>query len=286
MAIEVTYLKTGKWVAVDGSLFQYYYGEDFNPINNTRPSSWDTATAYEETTNFNLSGFQVWNEIWCTVLVIKNTGSSTESWSSLSGIFQRYSWWWQTTWTYNFGSDSLGAWGEYAAYLYYGIDEDEVRPWYTRYRIIFDSSAFSATSPEFTVSNLSFDSSPHPCWYLRLEWWNLCFTDAYYSSTRWFKHIINRDPSYSEYVWSDSKWHIWLPTTSTDNHIYYVDNNWYKRRTNPSQPRYDTGDAYAWSGAKWHIWVSDAWDMEWWAWHLCYVNNQWYKRRITNWWVS
>lgn len=286
MAIEVTYLKTGKWVAVDGSLLQYYYWEDFNPINEQFPSSWNSVTAYEETTNFNLSGFQIWNEIWCTVCVVQNTGSSSETMSSLSGIFQRYSWWWQTTWTYYFGSETLEPGGMYAAYLYYGIDDDEVRPWYTRYRVIFDSSAFSGTSPEFTVSNLSFDSSLHPSWYLRLEWWNLCFTDAYYSSTRWYKHIINRDPSYWEYVWSGSKWHIWLPTTSTDNRIYYVDVDWYKRRTNSSQPRYDTGDAYAWSWAKWHIWVSDAWDMEWWAWHLCYVNSLWYKRRITNWWVS
>lgn len=289
--ITVHYSWTGKSLVYNWSTAYTIFGRDFNPrpsdIPNP-PSNWNENTVRASwETSFNLSWFQYWNEVcfWTYVLEFEDFSWDVDITEDMS--FQKYTWWWQNAWwtgsNYYNTSDGTLRW----TYWYVWIDDDEIWTDATQYRFLIQVYGWGVSTEftiPFTISGLSFDYTRHPAWYLWVEWQNLCYTDASYSSTRWYKHKINYDGAYS---WgSGSPWYIWLPTSSTDDHIYYTDANWYVRRTQNSQPRFDEGDAYAWSGNAWYLWVSDGyWSEDWYA-HLCYVNNQWYKRRIINWWVS
>lgn len=293
MSISTYAIQTGKSLTFNWSTAYTIYGRDFNPRQSDipdPPSDWDSNTIRASwETSFNLSWFQYGNEVCFCVATFHFSGENLRNTDiDITMVFQKYSGGWQNAWwvyydTVKFNSASWMQW----KWRYVWIDSDEIWDDATQYRFLVQVSGWweyeEFTAP-FTISNLSFDTTRHPSWYLWVEWQNLCYTDASYSSTRWYKHKINYDGAYS---WgSGSPWYIWLPTSSTDDHIYYTDANWYVRRTKSSQPRFDEGDDYAWSGNAWYLWVSDGyWAEDWYA-HLCYVNNQWYKRRIINWWVS
>lgn len=268
------------------------FGKDFNPRQSDLPM-WDPEMTTSWETSYDLSWFQAWNEVcFCALVLYIDWLSGVEI--SYTMRFQKYVWWWQNAWWTDSFTDSAsysGYW--YSLWYYVGVDWDEIWTDATRYRFLYDISGWgvhTTTSAEFTVSWLSFDSSLHPAWYLRVQWTQLCFTDWTWgwtpSNKQWYKHIINIDSSYpATNVWSWNAWHIWLPDNSSDDHIYYVDANWYKRRTKASQTWWDEDYAYAGSNKKWYMWVSDGDVSSYGYGHLCYVNNAWYKRRICNWWI-
>lgn len=275
MGYTVTYNRIWKWITDDNGSYNIY-GVDFNP------DIWDdwmlewSLSVKNSTTSFDLSNFQHWTEVWCSVVRIEfDSAYSGRLW----GDFERYDWSWRYSWYFSWNRSGI-TWTD--IYMYFWVDDDEVRPWYTKYRIHYYSTdwVIDFYSPEFTISGLSFDSSLHDSWYMRVEWSHLCYTDATHWS-RGYKHIIAYDSSYSTSVWSDNKWYIRLD--SSDNlRIYYVDRNWYRRRTYSSDTWYGW-NRNVWSSNKWYMWVSNWSSQEDWYGYLCFIAPNWSKRRILNW---
>lgn len=284
-----------KWITIDGSVMQVFYWDDFNPVQFSRPSSLSSVWTTWTTTNFDLSWFQPWHEVWCHVRLI-DLGSSY-SWT-LYWEFLRSSDWnsWQNLWTMAWDV-SASSWQYWAWYAYFWVDWDEIWDWYNYYKMHLTwLSDIDFESPTFTVSNLNIDSTDHYAWYIRVEWSHLCFVDAshYYRWTygrEWFKHKIAYDGNFSQYVWTEYSWMMWLETDVV-RRIYYVDQYWYKRRTYEASNRFWYPSwqwKSVWSNYKWKIYVSDSWDAEDWYAHLCFVNQNWYLMRILNWppsWVA
>ena len=278
MALQFTYCKIWKWVMTDWSLFYDFYGKDFNPNVPSMSSSLTSAWIYDETSTFNLTWFQPWHEVWCSVAIITNNDTSSRT-QYVSVSFQQNN---STTWTYNFGNVTVWpnwAWKVY--YVYFWIDYDEIWSGISSYKVIWDMLDDSAQA-SFSVSGLSIDSTKHSPWYLWIEWNHLCYTDATYSSTKWYKHKIQYD-SYT--WWSWEPWYIWIPTSSTDQRIYYTDAYWTVRRTHVASDRYSP----TWTPNTWYVGTQYAWkmrvptwDMEDGYWYLCYVDSWWYKRRMWN----
>ena len=282
MATSVHNSWVGKSLIIDWSTFFTFYWQDFNPNLPSRPSSWSSVTTSWET-SYNLSWFQVGNEVCCCVVVFLNdsqTDSVYMSWDmdfqkSYNGSTYYSAWWSDSSWR------SVGANSRNAVYYYVGIDDDEIWLWETYYRFHIEWSSTDGSHDKidipFTVSNLSFDDSLHKSWYFRVESNYLCYTDW----TRWsrgYKHKINYDTGYS--WWSGDPWYVWIPS-SNDNHIYYTSSNGTVRRTHISSSWY--GWSYSPSWAKpWMIWVSD-WGYKDWYGYLCYVNSRGELRRIWNW---
>ena len=270
------YHKIWKWIEIDWSTFYTFYWQDFNPNVPSIPA-FTSAWASQETSNFNLVWFQPWHEVWCLVLVF----NMDVSWSLyIESEFQAYIWGWQTTWS---GSRTYSVTTtQYMTYIYFWVDDDEIRDYSSQYRIVVNREFSDWTwenwiKTDFTVSNLSIDSDFHTSWYLWVEWENLCYTDWVHHDL-WYKHKIQRD-SYNWGSWTP--WHIRIPNSSTQKRIYYVDAYWTVRRTHVASDRYG-GWWYVWSSYAGSIRVPTG-DMEYWYWYLCYVDSWGYKRRLGNW---
>lgn len=285
MATSVHNSWVGKSMLIDESTFFTFYWQDFNPNVPSRPSEWQSVTTSWET-SYNLSWFQVGNEVCCWVFVFLNDSQTDSVYISWDMDFQKsyngstyYSAWWSDS---SWGSVSKNS--RFATYYYVGVDDDEIWLWETYYRFHIEWSSTDWNSwtinIPFTVSNLSFDDSLHKSWYFRVEWNYLCYTDW----TRWsrgYKHKINYDTGYS--WWSGDPWYVWIPS-SNDNHIYYTSANGTVRRTHVSSSWYGYyWGNYAPSWAKsWMIWVSDGGYEDWYG-YLCYVNSRGQLRRMWNW---
>lgn len=278
MAVTVDTNEIWKWFNIDWSLFFNFYGQDFNP---TVPQiqGWEAATIYQWTTSFDVSDFQPWHEVGCWMWVI-----SPNWWTGRvrMDFYQNNSPSWFYTSTYIDDASAV----QWMWYIYFWIDKDEVRPWYSSYKVHYYSVDWQVDfwSPTFTVSSLSIDSTLHPAWYLWVEWSHLCYTDntgdEIWQNWYGYKHKIAYDNGYSYNVWGSNKWYIWLDTDNSLR-IYYVDAVWVRRRTYASKERYGW-DVRVWSSNKWYmwVWVDRAED---WYWHLCFIAPNWSKRRILNW---
>lgn len=287
MGATCTYHKIWQWIEFDWSELFNFYWEDFNPNVPSIPSSWTSAGVSNETSTFDLSAsnWQPWHEVWCMVALFE-ASADWEGVVHTENYFQAYrNWSWRTTWEYDMDLNmDLGQ--PWMYYVYFGIDYDEIWSYSTDYRIRTDRTAENGWGSwteytYFTVSWLSIDDEPHNAWYMWVEWRYLCYTDASYTGTSWFKHKIAYDGSRSEYVWTDNAWYIRLD--SGDNQrIYYVDSSWMKRRTYPSSQWYG-GNANVGSSNRWYMWVSDWFSQEDWYAHLCFIAPNWNKRRILNW---
>lgn len=271
-----TYWAVWKWVAVDWSTWYTFYGKDFNPNVPSFPSGWETIRCSDETSSFNLSWFQPWNEVWCYVWNVNTWWVTWRLYVEFS--LKRGG---STVWTYDqtFYTDSNPVW---AWYVYFWVDDDEIWTESGSYTIVFNrefrpdwwsTEWESWLTTNFIVTNLSFDDSLHKSWYLWVEWRYLCYTDAVWGS-RGYKHKINYD-SYT--WWSWYPWYIRVPSW-TSWYIYYTDEYWTVRRTHFGDERY--GWSKYWT--RWYIYVSDG-GYEDWYWYLCFVDGNWELRRMGNW---
>lgn len=280
MALTIDYCELWKWLKIDWSTFYTFYGKDFNPNVPTLPN-WDTFEADDITNSFNLLWFQPWHEVGCSVV---NFTDIDISWAYLFFYFYQWNQTSYPSWVNDFWYQSFGSYNTYAYYAYFWIDDDEIWNGYSTYKYtwVITTDRYDASSSarlaeytgSFSVSNLSFDDSLHPSWYLWVEWNYLCYTDAVHGS-RWYKHKINYDTGYS--WWSGDAWHIWVGSW-TAWRIYYTDAYWDVRRTHLAD------SWYGWRryGSSWYIYVSDG-DYTEWYWYLCFVDGNGELRRIWNW---
>ena len=280
-----------KWITIDGSVKQEFYWIDFNPNPFSRPSSFQEIWTTWTTTSFNLWGFQPWHEVGCYVfrLIFDSTSSGTLRWE-----FLRYNSWRESAWAYTW---NVNGETDFAWYMYFWVDDDEIRPWYTSYKVhLYGLNSVDEESPTFTISSLSFDDTLHSAWYLWVGWSSLCYTDCtwweLWNRNRWYKHMIAYDGNYSHFVWTEYSWMIWIDPNEA-RRIYYVDKYGYERRTYEANNWYGYSSwqwKYVSSDYKWKIrcpWNND--DMEHGYGHLCFVNNAWYVMRILNWppsWIA
>ena len=280
MATNILYEWAGKSLIVNNDTFFTFYGKDFNPNIPSRPSPryWDQTMASWET-SYDLNWFSVGNEVCCGFFIFWNTDLDNIVYVSWDMDFQKsyngstyYSTGWKESKSMYIQPDNSD-W----AYYYVWVDSDEIWIWETYYRFHVEWSSTDGSTGTinipFTVSNLSFDDSLHPSWYLWVEWNYLCYTDAT-EWNRWYKHKINYD-SYT--WWSGDPWYIRVPE-NTSWYIYYTDANGRVRRTHFADERY--GWSRYWT--PWYIYVSNG-NYTQWYWYLCFVDGNWELRRMWNW---
>lgn len=285
MALTTDTFWIWKWIAIDWSTLFTIYGKMFDPNVPDAPSSYSRVSLVDESYSYNLSWFQPWLEVCVCCLEVGNETSSTISWS-IQCTLQQWTWWdWEDGDTIYFWYFDIEPTRWYFNYMWVWIDPDEIRPWISQYRFHW-VACWQDFYKTFTVSNLSFDDVEHPAWYLWVEWNNLCYVPpSIYSgsSDTGYKHIIEYDEWYSGWSWEP--WYIWIPSSSSDHHIYYV---------TEYGTVYRTKESYAWSwwsssagsNKSWYIRMtpSTSWTPEQ-AWYnyLCYVDGWWYKRRMGVW---
>lgn len=286
MALSTDTFWIWKWIAYDWSTLFTIYGKMFDPNVPAAPSSYSTVSLVNEAYSYNLSWFQPWLEVCVCCLEVWNQTSDTISWNIQCTLQQwtgsdRQDWTTISFWYFNIDPTR-----RYSNYMWVWIDPDEIRPWITQYRFHWEA-CWQDFYKAFTVSNLSFDDNPHPAWYLRVEWTNLCYVPpSIYSgsSSTWYKHMIQPDLWYSWSSWKDPGY-IWIPSSSSDHHIYYVNEYWIVCRTKES---------YAWSWWSSNVWSNKSWYIRMppstslvperaWYNYLCYVDSGWYKRRMGVW---
>lgn len=286
----------------DGNTLQIY-GNEFNPNRPANLTSERDTLVYNATTSFNLWWFQPGNEVcafgyrllrdwyWPTSSKTQNItqellrSSDWSSWSAgwtLSESFYRSSISYEEDW-----EQWINHW------VYFWVDKDEIRTNYTYYKFHVTSSdwLYDFFSPTITTSNLTFDTSLHDAGFMWVEWAFLCYIDNTWweagNTNKWYKHLILYDTWYD--WWYVGTWYagsIWMETDVV-RRIYYVDENWVKRRTHEAQNRFGYPNwqwSYVGTGYKWCIWISWNYDdAANWYWYLCFVNNSWYKMRLWNW---
>lgn len=283
MATTVNYSWVGKSLIIDWSTFFTFYGQDFNPNIPSFPSGWNSVTTSWET-SYNLSWFQVGNEVCCWAFVFSNNSSTDSISLSRTMDFQKSGngWTYYSAWWTESGSGSTAPGTLFARYYYAGIDDDEIWLGETYYRFHIERTSSDGSSGTinipFTISNLDFDDNLHTAGYLWIEWNYLCYIDWTRNGSG-YKHKINYDIWYN--WWSGTPWYLWIPSSSGDNHIYYTSAWGTVRRTHISSSWYWGNYAPAWAKT-WMIWVSDG-DYTEWYWYLCYVNWAWQLRRMWNW---
>lgn len=289
MANSISYYEVWKWFEVGGTNYPIYWVMFDPPYWNVRPSWYFTFSATNTFSSVDLSNFQQWHEV--CVYCVKISVDTAATNQKVITWFKQYRWsgsrYTPLQFYYN---DDFEAWYDYCYYMWVGVDPDEVWPDYTNYKFFVEvNDGELYAEKEFTVSNLSFDTTPHPAWYMWVEWSYLCYVPpSYYSgsSTTWYKHRINPDTWYSwSNVWTDKAWSIRIPSSSWDHHIYYVNEYGVVARTKSSYTRDDT-NVYVGSDSAWSIWLipsTSSWPEQVWYNYLCYVDGWWYKRRMGIW---
>lgn len=291
MSVTLTYREVWEWVAANGVELINYYWNDFNPTNPSLPSPLTSMAATNITSSFDLTNFQPWHEVWCAVFWLENDWDSAVSFT-LYWDFQRYAnWSRETTWSFPWSDTIQPNWWYYYWWMYFGVDDDEIRDWYTNYRIRWRWAAWWETIwplyTAFTVYNLNIDSNLYTPWCLWIEWDHLCYTDStWYESWHdgyWYLHRIAYDSDYYIPVGTEYAWSIWFENQwiTAMRRIYYVTEDWYLTRTYWYQQWYGTPSS-PWTQYAWCIRVP-TWDMQYWYWHLCYITADWEKLRVLNW---
>lgn len=292
MALTVIYNNIWKWLSVDWSVVFDVYWKMFDPNLPSVPS-YDEISVHNPTTSFNLLWFQPWLEVSLWLIEIANRTSSYIEWVAYCYMQQRIWGSWVTAdssevylWWVDLPAESGGEYYLQSFWVWMWVDPDEYRPWITEYRYKWELAWDTFYSPTVTISNLSFDTSAHTAWYLWVEWDNLCYVPpSYYSgsSNTGYKHIIMEDYWYSG--GSGDPWYIWIPSSSSDHHIYYVTANGYVHRTKESY-EWSGGSSYVWSDKSWYIRMTPSTSSrpeQAWYNYLCYVDWGGYKRRMGVW---
>ena len=263
--------------------------QDFNP-NFWSHWSWSYTNqsdvyVWSQTTSFDLSGMQNWHEVCVALRMYENDSWSTQT-NSMAIRWEKSTDWWSTyslIYLYDYGSRTLSdSYWEFF-YSYIGIDWDEIWDDTTYYRVRFLQNWAVSHTINFTTSNISINSTLRNAWYMWVEWSYLHYIDWSKWNWKWYEHKIDVDSSYSSYVWTDHKWYIRLDDSGSYNRrIYYIDENWYKKRTYEADNRYWWATS-VWTNSKWYMrtpWIVSA--SNWYAYN-CFIWNNWYKYRIMNW---
>lgn len=283
MALSVTYMEVWKWFNYNGTVYNLY-GAMFEPFDHPSGSRYEF-NAVDTFQSVSLSWFQQWNEVCVCCVILQNSWSTSET-ANIRFWFEQYDWGWvDKMWPYVY-YDTLNAWYEYAYRTRVWIDPDEIRPWIWMYRYYFTVN-WETTYKSFTVTSLSFDTTPHQAASLWVEGANLCYVPPCIysgSSNTWYKHIIQTDSWYNwGNVGTDKAWSIWIPSSQSDHHIYYVNQYWIVNRTKESyaRPSYDSQTWNAWyirmTPSTSSIPEQTGYN------YLCYVDGWWYKRRMGVW---
>ena len=286
------WLHTGDWsFYVYWKMFQPYDWADL-----FRSSwSWDEVYALNETSDFNLSWFQQWNEVFGWMILVSNQSSSSIT-CEFTVYLDQYVWWsWWTPDTstlYRYETikwkTDTDTWANALAFWMW-VDPDEIRPWISQYRLRLYAESTLLATKILNVSNLDFDTTVCNAWYLWVEWSNLCYVPPCYyswSSDTWYKHKIQYDTGYAWATWQ-TPWMIWIPDDSSDHHIYYTTRNWTVLRTKESYARVPTASTS--SSRRWHIWLtpSTSYSTEETGYnYICYIDYSWVKRRLWTWEVD
>ena len=293
MAVSCTELNVWKWMRFNSHSYNLYWVM-FDPWYILPTEEWDKSTFYiiNQTSNFDMTWFQQWNEVCVSLACIENTWSSTESfyWHY---YFEQLVGWTRTVWVDYYFYDTLEAGEYFKQYVWVWVDPDEFRPWITTYRYRVSLWWYSTTA-QITASNRNYDTTVCDAPYIRVEWANLCYVPPCYyswSSTTGYKHKVQYDTWYSWATWQ-TPWMIWIPSSSSDHHIYYVTSNWVVMRTKES---------YKWEWTTWSWGTSAGSNKSWFIWntpstssipettwynYLCYVDWWGYKRRLWVWEVD
>lgn len=292
MALECDYLEVWKWFVFNDDSYQIYWVM-FDPAYST-PWSWDTFEAENITSTFNMSWFQQWLEVAVAVWHIHNDSESSVSFNYTVYFDQRKNGSWVNTLSFT-KSGNLWAWYWLWWNQWFWVDPDEFRPNVDDYRVRL-SVDWNTTSQYFSTSNWGFSPTVCNAGYLWVENLYLCYVPPCYyswSSSTWYKHIIQYDDWYSwSYAWTENAGKIWIPSSSSDHHIYYVTRYWYVYRTKESYKwRWTTGNGwyYVDSDKAWFIWMppSNSYDSEpTWYNYLCYIDWWWYRRRMWVWEIT
>jgi len=275
MALTATYFQL--WTGVDnqnGTTFEIT-GKDFNP---SEPTSFFQWSAYRRTNAAptNLTGYRYWHEI--VVAVAERTNNT---WAVITAELKiAFLMPWGNVWTYSFGSQTLAAgWWWYTWYSYAGIDYDEFETnWTGTIAMYADTDQLASTNITWSNYDTSWNSKHTGSeWALWIEWANIHYVDW-----NWYEHLIDNDASYSSFIWTSKSWYMRLDDGGDHRRIYYIDENWYKRRT------YLADNWFWWSSSvgvskKWYMWAPAIEDANYWYTYLCFVWNNWYKYRIMNW---
>lgn len=283
MALVVDYLDVWKWMNISGTLTYNFYWKMFNP-NVNEPTSWTSISVINSFSNVDLTWFQQWLEVWVACADIRNT------WGSAQRAVLRFQQdrWWSYSKTFWRSTGYIQPWESWLIYMYRWVDPDEIRPSYTNYKVTVEvgDTWEEIWSKSFSISNLSFDTTPHPLWYLWVEWANLCYiprSENYALQAWWFKHKIAPDTWYSwSNVWASKAGYIWIPSSSSDHHIYYVNEYGIVSRTKESYERYWWA-VHVDGNKQWYIRIPSSTLAEDWYNYLCYIDWWWYKRRMWVW---
>lgn len=287
MAFSVN-MQVWKWLTINWTTYTIY-GKMFDPpMSIPDPSTRNSFNIANAFSSVNLLWFQQWLEVCACAIKISNTWSSTADAYFKIDLLQ-YLWWWQwrDPWQPIYYYDSIPSWWEYRYYEWVWVDPDEIRPDYSTYKFVVTfTDTWVVNEKQFSVSNLSFDTTECWAWYMWVEWNNLCYVPpCWYTwySDKWYKHIISRDEWYA--WWSGNPWFIWIPSSSSDHHIYYTNSNWTVYRTKNSYAR-STSNENVWSSNKWFVRMTPSspgsLERKWYN-YLCYVDGWWYKRRMGVW---
>lgn len=284
MALTVEQFWVWYWFTQDWVTFDVYW-KMFDPDVPTFPEPYIDLSIYNETYNIDVSWFQCWNEVCCCLMELHNTWSTWDYWTVAVTLQQRdgsnwINWVYITLWT-----TWLEPWYYAYWYVWVWIDPDEIWEDYTQYRFKWEVS-WQTYYKTFNTYWFNYDTTLCDSGKMWIDWVNLCYTDSF-QWLQWHIHKVAPDSWYSwGNVWSDYAGHIWIPDSSSDHHIYYIDEFWTKRRTNESRQWEQDYNRYVWSQYKWKVRIprknSVSIDPIWYS-YLVYVDWAWYVRKQGNW---
>lgn len=296
MAVSIDYAGLWKEFRIWPNYYRVYWAM-FQPFD-LDWSDWDESTFWitDTASSFDLTDFQQGNEVFCAAFRVYNHETTSQTFTFLIKL-QRYDGWWEDTGTEWSWYDTL-PWATSeetwlnAYVLWAWVDVDEVRAWYTNYRLRCYINWDLQTTLGFTTSWLNIDDTPHPAWSIRVWRDYLCYVPPCiysWSSNNGYKHIIQYDSWYSwAYAWTDKAGSIWIPSSSSDHHIYYVTEYGYVYRTMETYPRPDWWSR-PWTSKSWYIRMTPSTTSlpeQTWYNYICYIDGWWYKRRLWVWVVS
>lgn len=277
-----------EWIYVDGSAVDVYW-RDYGDLSWISWLSYSRIwEIYNATTSFSASSFQPLHVVWMFLCKIARVWPWDAETQTVRIDYERYDGSWHIPYRENVtvSWSAVSSWYQTPTAFHWilPIRNVFIRPWYSKYRLhIYCQWVWGVYSPEFTVSNLSIDSTLHPAWALWVEWNHLCYTDntwlIAWHDGYWYKHKIACDSSYSTSVWSWNAWYIRLDSSDLLR-IYYVDSSWRRRRTYSSHDRRTPTNV--WSSNKWFMRVGTS-TVSNWDGCLCFIWPNWSKRRILNW---